>query len=111
MLHPSYTDLINVVNSDIEPGEQPVVQSRYSIVIAASRRARQLIAGEDPMVAGAAGKKPLSIAIDELYHQKVKILPEEETTEEEEQNASIISRLLYREAFWVISGAAWTEMA
>ena len=77
----------NVVNSDIEPGEQPVVQSRYSIVIAASRRARQLIAGEDPMVAGAAGKKPLSIAIDELYHQKVKILPEEETTEEEEQNA------------------------
>ena len=47
----------------------------------------QLIAGEDPMVAGAAGKKPLSIAIDELYHQKVKILPEEETTEEEEQNA------------------------
>ena len=87
MLHPSYTDLINVVNSDIEPGEQPVVQSRYSIVIAASRRARQLIAGEDPMVAGAAGKKPLSIAIDELYNQKVKILPEEETTEEEEQNA------------------------
>ena len=87
MLHPSYTDLINVVNSDIEPGEQPVVQSRYSIVIAASRRARQLIAGEDPMVAGAAGKKPLSIAIDELYPQKVKILPEEETTEEEEQNA------------------------
>ena len=71
MLHPSYTDLINVVNSDIEPGEQPVVQSRYSIVIAASRRARQLIAGEDPMVAGAAGKKPLSIAFDELYHQKV----------------------------------------
>ena len=88
MLHPSYTDLINVVNSDIEPGEQPVVQSRYSIVIAASRRARQLIAGEDPMVAGAAGKKPLSIAIDELYHQKVKILPEEETTEEEEQKPS-----------------------
>ena len=41
-----------------------MVQSRYSIVIAASRRARQLIAGEDPMVAGAAGKKPLSIAID-----------------------------------------------
>ena len=53
MLHPSYTDLINVVNSDIEPGEQPVVQSLYSIVIAASRRARQIIGGEDPMVSGA----------------------------------------------------------
>ena len=86
MLHPSYTDLIDVVNSDIEPGEQPVVQSRYSIVIAASRRARQIIGGEDPMVSGAAGKKPLSIAIDELYHQKVKILPEEENPTEEEDN-------------------------
>ena len=85
MLHPSYTDLINVVNSDIEPGEQPVVQSRYSIVIAASKRARQLIAGDEPLVAGANGKKPLSIAIDELYHQKVKVLPEEETVQKEEE--------------------------
>ena len=84
MLHPSYTDLINVVNSDVEAGEHPVVQSRYSIVIAASKRARQLIDGAEPLVEGAAGKKPLSIAIDELYHQKVKILPEEEATEEEE---------------------------
>ena len=87
MLHPSYTDLIEAVNSDIEPGEQPVVQSRYSIVIAASRSARQIISGEGPMVSQLAGKKPLSIAIDELYHQKVKILPEEEMTEEEEENA------------------------
>ena len=85
MLHPSYTDLINVVNSDIEPGEQPVVQSRYSIVIAASKRARQLIAGDEPLVAGANGKKPLSLAIDELYHQKVKVLPEEEAVQEEEE--------------------------
>ncbi len=87
MLHPSYSDLINVVNSEVEPGEQPVVQSRYSIVIAAAKRARQLIAGDEPMVAGANGRKPLSIAIDELYHQKVKVLPEEEASEEEEENA------------------------
>ena len=33
MLHPSYADLMEVVNSDVEPGEQPVVQSRYSIVL------------------------------------------------------------------------------
>lgn len=26
MLHPSYTDLMEVVNSDVEPGEQPIVQ-------------------------------------------------------------------------------------
>ena len=77
--------MINVVNSDVEAGEHPVVQSRYSIVIAASKRARQLIDGAEPLVSGAAGKKPLSIAIDELYQQKVKILPEEETAEEEEK--------------------------
>ena len=43
MLHPSYSDLINVVNSEVEPGEQPIIQSRYSIVIAAAKRARQLL--------------------------------------------------------------------
>lgn len=85
MLHPSYTDLIDAVNSEVEPGEQPVVQSRYSIVVAASRRARQLIDGEDPLVAATGGKKPLSIAIDELYHQKVKILSEEDEVSEDEQ--------------------------
>ena len=77
MLHPSYADLINVVNSDVGPGEQPVVQSRYSIVIATAKRARQLIAGEDPMVP-ASGKKPLSVAIEELYKSKVKIVGDDE---------------------------------
>jgi len=78
MLHPSYTDLINVVNSDVEPGEQPVVQSRYSIVIATSKRARQLIDGEEAMVPSY-GKKPLSVAIEELYKQKVKIVGDDNT--------------------------------
>jgi DNA-directed RNA polymerase subunit omega len=27
MLHPSYSDLMEAVNSGVEPGEQPVVQS------------------------------------------------------------------------------------
>ena len=44
MLHPSYNELINAVNKDVEQGEPPVVQSRYSIVIATAKRARQLIA-------------------------------------------------------------------
>lgn len=29
MLHPSYTDLMQVVNKEVEPGEEPVVNSRY----------------------------------------------------------------------------------
>ncbi len=83
MLHPSYTDLINAVNSGVEPGEEPVVQSRYSIVIATAKRARQLIAGEEPMVPHAYNKKPLSVAVEELYESKVKILSEEDAGEEE----------------------------
>ena len=43
MLHPSYSDLMDAVNSNVEDGEEPVVQSRYSIVMAASKRARQLV--------------------------------------------------------------------
>ena len=78
MLRPSYTDLIEAVNSDIEPGEQPVVQSRYSIVIAASKRARQLIDGAEPLVRTKDGEKPLSIAIDELNQGKVTIVGEDE---------------------------------
>ncbi len=77
MLHPSYSDLMTVVNSEVEPGEQPVVQSRYSIVMATSKRARQIIGGSEPLVS-AKGKKPLSIAVEELYNSKVKIVGDEE---------------------------------
>ncbi|MCI5654037.1 DNA-directed RNA polymerase subunit omega [Lachnospiraceae bacterium HCP1S3_A8] len=85
MLHPSYTDLINAVNSGVaESGDEPVVQSRYSIVIATAKRARQIIAGDEPMIAKAYNKKPLSIAVEELYEQKVKILPEDEDAASEE---------------------------
>ena len=86
MLHPSYSDLMKVVNSGVEEGEEPVVNSRYSIVLATAKRARQIIAGAEPLVDGAAGKKPLSVAIDELYKGKVKILAEQ-TPEEEETPA------------------------
>ncbi|NBH73924.1 DNA-directed RNA polymerase subunit omega [Clostridiaceae bacterium] len=80
MLHPSYADLINVVNSGVEPGEQPVVQSRYSIVLASAKRARQLIEETDPM-SGDAGKKPLSEAIQEIYDGRVKIIGDSDESE------------------------------
>ncbi len=77
MLHPSYSDLMKVVNSEVEQGEAPVVNSRYSIVMAASKRARQIIGGEDPLVQSKE-IKPLSIAVEELNQGKVKILSDEE---------------------------------
>jgi DNA-directed RNA polymerase subunit omega len=77
MLHPSYTDLMKVVNKDVEPGEEPVVTSRYSIVMATAKRARQIIAGDEPLV-DADGRKPLTIAVQELNDGKLKILGDEE---------------------------------
>ena len=60
MLHPSYTDLI---------------------VMAASKRARQIIGGEEPLVKNRNGK-PLSMAVEELYSSKVRIVGDEEEEEE-----------------------------
>ncbi len=82
MLHPSYADLIKVVNSEVEEGEDPVVSSRYSIVMATSKRARQIIAGDDELVDGK-GKKPLSVAVEELSQSKIKILNDETEQKEE----------------------------
>ena len=84
MLHPSYSDLMKVVNSEVERGEAPVVNSRYSIVMATSKRARQIISGDEPLVAGGIGKKPLSLAVEELNQGKIKILAEDEVMEEQE---------------------------
>ena len=49
MLHPSYTDLMKVVNKDVEEGETKVVNSRYSIVMATAKRAREIIDGSMPV--------------------------------------------------------------
>lgn len=81
MLHPSYTDLMNVVNSEVEAGEDPVVNSRYSIVLATSKRARQIISGSKPLVSSNC-PKPLSIAVEELYKSKVKIVSDEDSLED-----------------------------
>jgi DNA-directed RNA polymerase subunit omega len=116
MLHPSYTELMNKINSDVEPGEQPLVESRYAIVKATSARARQIIAARhiseelekaenekiqegrmvpededdslfslkhsqlltlkqgEPMIPDSDDMKPLSIAVEELYEGKVRIV-------------------------------------
>ena len=77
MLHPTYTELMEKINKEGEQGEEPVINSRYSIVMATSKRARQIIAGEEPLVNGK-DKKPLSIAVEELNEGLIKILGDEE---------------------------------
>lgn len=77
MIHPSYVELMQVVNEGVEIGEEPVVNSRYSIVLATAKRARQLIDGAEPL-SDAPCNKPLSIAVQELYKSKVKIVSDDE---------------------------------
>ena len=81
MLHPSYSDLIEVANSGIEEGEHPVVNSRYSIVLATARRARQIIDGSPKFIEKPKCNKPLSIAVEELYCGDIKIVHDEEEEE------------------------------
>ncbi|MCR5107290.1 MAG: DNA-directed RNA polymerase subunit omega [Lachnospiraceae bacterium] len=76
MLHPSYSDLMKVVNADAEEREHPVVNSRYSIVMATSKRARQIIDGAPTQMDE--NEKPLSQAVEELNDGIIKIIPDEE---------------------------------
>ena len=45
--------------------------------MATSKRARQIIAGDDPLVNGE-GRKALSVAIDELNESKIHIIGDDE---------------------------------
>ena len=78
MLHPSYGELIQALNSEVVEGEQPVVNSRYSVVLATAKRARQIINGSEPLSEKNTCNKPLSIAVAEVYEGKVKIVGDEE---------------------------------
>ncbi|MDO4297646.1 MAG: DNA-directed RNA polymerase subunit omega [Lachnospiraceae bacterium] len=84
MLHPSYTELMKVVNSNAGEDDAPIVTSRYSIVLATAKRARQIIARQSSDSLNVLNvSKPLSKAVKELNEGKIKILPEDETAEEE----------------------------
>ena len=99
MIHPSYTELIEAINTNSEDDDTTMsLNSRYSLVLAASKRARQIIAGSKPMVEGAAGKKPLSVAIDELYKGKVKILGEDDQADEMHPAVDPVDRSLTSES-------------
>ena len=84
MIHPSYVDLMKVVNKGVEEGETPVINSRYSIVMATAKRARQIVDGDEPLIHVSAGEKPLSIAVEELNQEKIHILAENAIVEEAE---------------------------
>ena len=77
MIHPSYVELMEKVNENVEVGEEPVVNSRYTIVAATAKRARQIIDGAEPLINYSKGDKPLSIAVNELNDGAISILNED----------------------------------
>ena len=75
MIHPSYKEMMEAVNSENEEDTTPIVSSRYSIVMATAKRARQIVNVDEPLVDSYPEEKPLSVAVDEIYQGAVKILP------------------------------------
>ena len=58
MIHPSYSELIEAINTNTEDDDNTMlINSRYSLVLATSKRARQIIAGSEPMVEGRSRQK------------------------------------------------------
>ncbi|MBO6119137.1 MAG: DNA-directed RNA polymerase subunit omega [Lachnospiraceae bacterium] len=74
MFEPSGQELINIANESIM-NENEKIKSKYTIVIAAAKRARQLVDEKDERVEE--GANPLTVAIDEIKNKEVKIEQED----------------------------------
>lgn len=74
MLRPSYSELMQILNDDSNLDNK--ITSRYAIVIAAAKRARQLIDGAVPQAFAETGKA-VSVAVMEMYEKLIKIIPYE----------------------------------
>ena len=71
MLRPSYTDLLEIISKDQEDSFE--TGSRYTIVMAAAKRAREIVDHAPILVEGGDPDKPVSTAVKELYEGKIKI--------------------------------------
>ena len=76
MFEPSADKLIDIANESIL-NEKEKVKSKYTIIMAAAKRARQLIDDKDDRVEG--GENPLTVAIKEFENKEVKITKENES--------------------------------
>ena len=77
MLRPSYAELMEIMSNN----SKEAVTSRYTVVIAASKRARQLIDGDESMAdIKVNSNKPVSIAVEEIREGKITVVPEGQGT-------------------------------
>ena len=82
MLRPSYSDLLEVLNKYADT--ENVIGSRYTIVIAAAKRARQLVDHAEPMTTRTKVDRSVSIAVNELWEGKIKIIQNNSSQKEED---------------------------
>lgn len=75
MFKPSVNELINIANKSILNDTQKV-KSKFTIVMATSKRARQLVEDKDERVLG--GANALTVAIKEFEKENVKVIKENE---------------------------------
>ena len=75
MLRPSYTELMDTINNDKLVDSK--ITSRYTIVLAAAKRARQIIDGAAPLTK-APTDRAVSIAVQEMSEGKIMIQVEED---------------------------------
>ena len=76
MIHPSYSELMAKINAN-GTEDDPVVKSRYSIVMGTAKRARQMV-DNGYMEQEEHSRKPLSIAVEELDEGRIRILSDDE---------------------------------
>ena len=92
MLHPSYTELMKIINQDSED-DTPVINSRYSIVMATAKRARQIISDEEHSTLSG-GRKPLSEAVSELESGLIRITSKDESPEDSREITRMVERFV-----------------
>lgn len=83
MLRPSYLEVMDIID---ERGKiDKDLRSRYIVVIAAAKRARQLVDGAEPLT-NCNVDREVSIAVKEIYENKLIVEPMTEEEINEEQN-------------------------
>ncbi len=90
MLHPSYKEMFEKVNTE-RTSEESEIKSRYTLVLACAKRARQINAGSEPLVDindRRERTRNLSIAVNEMYAGKFHVLGDIDNYEENLENAS-----------------------
>ena len=78
MLRPSYSELMSLLNDVNEQNND--ITSRYTIVMAVAKRARQIIGGEEPL-AKSETDKAVSLAVAEMSNGKLRVRAAQGTDE------------------------------